>query len=131
MTAGSQPSLCLGCSEIRDECVCWEAEQDAWDTRLVSAFNRHEPPIDLSALSTRTELGETGCLVEVIDDCGWISLRVYFDDEGGDVYLVPRHVECAEEMAELVRDVESELILWPDLPARSAPEPRCPDWRGW
>jgi hypothetical protein len=130
MTAGSQPSLCPGCSEISDECVCWEADHDAWDPRLLAAFNRHEPCLDLSALCTRTELGETGCLVEVIDERGWISLRVYFDDEEGDVYLVPQHVEYAEEMAELVRAAEPELILWPDRPAGSGPEPRGPDWRG-
>lgn len=130
MTAGSQPSLCLGCSEIRDECVCWEAEQDAWDPRLLDAFNRHEPPLDLSALSTRTELGETGCLVEVIDIRGWISLRVYFDDEAGDVYLVPGHVEWAHEMAELVEDDDPALVLWPELPARSAPEQLRLDWCG-
>ncbi len=130
MTAGSQPSLCLGCSEIEDECACWEAEQDAWDPRLLDAFTRHEPPLDLSALSTRTELGESGCLVEVIDNRGWISLRVYFDDEEGDVYLVPGHVEWAHEMAELVADDDPALMLWPDRPAGSGPEARCPDWRG-
>jgi hypothetical protein len=114
MTAGSQPSLRPGRSEIKDKCVCGVADREARDIRLAAAFNRHEPPLDLSALCARTELGETGCLVEVIDYRGRISRRVYSDDEMGDVYLVPRHVEYAKKMAELVRDAEPELILWPD-----------------
>jgi hypothetical protein len=129
MTPGSQPSLRPGCSEIKDKCVCGVAEPEACDIRLVAAFHRHEPHLDLAALCARTELGETGRLVEVIDGRGRISLRVYFDDEMGDVNLVPRHVEYAKKMAELVRDAEPELILWPDRHVASASEPRPPHWR--
>ncbi|MCW2527249.1 MAG: hypothetical protein JWM76_2109 [Pseudonocardiales bacterium] len=122
MSGKPEPSLCPGCSEIEIDCVCWVAEQDAWDPILIAAFERHEPPLDLPALCTRTELGETGCLIEVMNDLGWITLPVYFDDETGLVYLVPGHVLFAEEMAELVRDDYAALVCWSELPPGSAPE---------
>ena len=131
MTPGPEPSLCPGCTEIEDECVCWEEEQDAWDPRLLAAFTRHQPPLDLNGLTTLTEFGEGGCLVEVIDAGGWISLRVYFDEEEGEVYRVPPHVECAEDMAELIRDSESELTVWPCSGAMSDPGLSVPRRFGW
>ena len=126
MPTGSTPPLCPGCREPEDDCFCWEEEQNAWDPRLLEEFRGHEPPLDLDALCTRTELGESGCLIEVIDEEGWVSLRVYFDEVFGDVYAVPSHVEWAEEMAELITESEHELRLWPHSGAVATPEPRRP-----
>ena len=115
---------CRGCREPVEQCVCWVIEQDGYDPRLLAAFARHTPPLDLSTLSTRTEQGEQGWLVEVVDDLV-PPIRVYLDDVSGQVVNVPPWIEWAEQMAALSNQPHRRrrLTTWPERP--SSPAGRC------
>ena len=113
--------LCRGCGEPVEECVCWVIEQDAYDPRLRAAFARHSPPLDLSTLSTRTEQGERGWLVEVVDE-SLPPIRVYLDDDSGQIVNVPHWIEWADQMAALFNQPRRRhrVTMWPERPSSPA-----------
>lgn len=126
MSTAFDADTCQGCGEPGDECVCWE-EEDPFDGRLLDAFARHHPPLDLLGLDTFSEVVDRGCLVEVIGPGGRVSLRVYLDDASGTTYAVPHFVQCencADDVADWLADPDTaaDLTPWPQ-PHRAATSP--------
>lgn len=87
-------AICEGCAEPDEECICWQIEQEAYDPRLLAAFGRHRPPLDLNSLATLCEPSDDGWLLEVIDPT-MPAIRVYLDDATGEIYNVPPGVQWA------------------------------------
>lgn len=125
MTAPIDFGLCPSCGEPEADCSC-AVDDSLTDLRMVEAFARHQPPLDLWALSRIDELTERGDLVEILDQIldqpGRESLRVYLDYATGRTFAVPRWVEDAVEVADVLAHPGSDprtaaaLTPWPPAP---------------